>query len=426
MTLTVVPDLRDPSLWYHIANRPSGRRGKAHERSEQCPAIVNPVHGVFAPASLFLWEEFAWRSGRIGSLLDMAEIICIWCNHLLELGVQWNEPSDAHYLQWLLDALSLGIVARGRLRRRASVVMRWYHFLASRNIGGSLLRSFAASISASPLDIANLEPRARFKAERGPKLKNGKRHVPHPEEVERVLDALASHENPFIAERDWSIGRTAYDTGLRVMGLEALTCSTVDALLRADRLIEANQRVEWMAQDRIAKVRLKTALADLVESGRQNLITDITEKNGKTRSVQFPITLVGRILEYIWGERRALLQKFGSAGYERSQRGLWLSSTTCEPLTNATIKDILRKRGFVAAEVKGSGHSLRAAFLTEYACVLIREAKRNFGDNYDAGAILLTLAEIAGHEDPKTLQHYLDEARIREALFDDRDFLRKI
>jgi len=210
------------------------------------------------------------------------------------------------------------------------------------------------------------------------------------------------------------------------MGLEALTCSTVDALLRADRLIEANQRVEWMAQDRIAKVRLKTALADLVESGRQNLITDITEKNGKTRSVQFPITLVGRILEYIWGERRALLQKFGSAGYERSQRGLWLSSTTCEPLTNATIKDILRKRGFVAAEVKGSGHSLRAAFLTEYACVLIREAKRNFGDNYDAGAILLTLAEIAGHEDPKTLQHYLDEARIREALFDDRDFLRKI
>jgi integrase len=257
-------------------------------------------------------------------------------------------------------------------------------------------------------------------------LKNGKRPAPHPIEVERVLDKLASHENPFIADRDWSMGKTAYRTGLRVMGLEALTCATVDALLRADGLLDEAQHVEWFAQDRIAKVRLKTALNDLIASGREHLFTDITEKGGKTRSVQFPIDVVGHLLNHIWGERHELLRKFGSSRREISARGLWLSSRSCEPLTNVAIKDILRKRGFVAAGVRGSGHSLRAAFLTEYACFLIREAKENFGNNYDAGAILLTLAEIAGHEDPKTLQHYLDEARIREALLEDREFLRQI
>jgi hypothetical protein len=83
-------------------------------------------------------------------------------------------------------------------------------------------------------------------------------------------------------------------------------------------------------------------------------------------------------------------------------------------------------RGFIAAGVKGSGHSLRAAFLTEYAQRLLREAKNKFGQSYDAQALLIMLAEIAGHEDPTTLKNYLDEARIREALTGGRQFLKRL
>jgi integrase len=303
--------------------------------------------------------------------------------------------------------------------------MRWCHFLASRNLGGPFLRLFSASISTSPLDIKNLQPKGRFKPRRGPKLKWGKRPVPDPDGVAQVLEALASHCDPFIAERNWLLGRTAYETGLRAMGLTSLSCGTIEAMLQGDRIIGPIDRIDLFATDRARKAEIRSSLDRLIKSGRENLFASVTEKGGKTRTVAFPIELVLALCEHIWGERHALiLTRRGGRG-AKSSRHLWLSKNNLSQLERSSVKDILRMRGFVAAGVKGSGHSLRAVFLTEYARRLLREAKNRFGQSYDAHALLVMLAEIAGHEDPVTLKNYLDEARIREALTGDRQFLKR-
>lgn len=380
------------------------------------PIVVHPAHGAFEPAAMFLKEMALWRSQRSGSLQDLARIICIWCNYLQDHNVPWNEPGEQHYHRWLTKAMSTNQIGRVRQARWASVILRWYHFLASRDLGGPLLRSFAASISASPLSVEILEPRGRFKAPRGPKLKGGRRPIPNEKEVDQVLQALMNHPNDFIAERNWLLGRTAYETGLRAMGVTALSCDNLNALLRGDNLIGPSARVELLARDRIAQAKIREGLYNLERTGRENLIVSLSEKGGKTRSVPFPIPLVAALLHYVWGERDRFLRTSRSLSLVRLTGGLWLSEKGGSPLTINAVKDIAQRRGFVAAGVKGSLHSLRAAFLTQYCCRLLREAKDKFGDSYDTRGILVMLAEIAGHEYPETLKHYLDAARIREIL----------
>jgi integrase len=235
-----------------------------------------------------------------------------------------------------------------------------------------------------------------------------------------------NHTDDFISERNWLIGRTAYETGMRAMGIAAMSTDTINALLRGDRLISPSDRVELLAQDRTAKASLREKIYCLEKTGRENLIASITEKGGKTRSVGFPIPLVLDLLQHVWGERAHFLQTLGSSSLKKLSGGVWLSKRGSNPLKVSSIKDVIRDRGFVAAGTKGSIHSLRAAFLTGYACRLLREAKGKFGQSYDARGILLMLAEIAGHEIPDTLKHYLDQAQIREALVGEREFLRGI
>jgi integrase len=390
------------------------------------PIILHPAYGVFEPADVFIRELAAWRSQRSGSLQDIARIICIWCNYLQDHNISWNEPGEHHYHWWLTEALNTDRIGRNRQARCAGVVMRWSHFLASRSIGGPLLRSFAASISASPLSVEILEPEPRFKAPRGPKLKNGKRPIPDEEEAVRVIRALMNHPNAFIAERNWLLGRTVYETGLRAMGVAALSCDTLNQLLRGDNLIGPSDRVEFLAGDRIAKASIRERIYHLANTGRENLIVGVREKRGKIRNVPFPIPFVIALLQHLWGERARFLRVSGSSSREKLSGGLWLSDRNGNALTITAIKDIVKVRGFEAAGVKGSIHSLRATFLTQYACRLLGEARKKFGYDYDTRGILLTLAEIAGHEDPDTLKHYLDEAQIREALVGEREFLRGV
>lgn len=71
---------------------------------------------------------------------------------------------------------------------------------------------------------------------------------------------------------------------------------------------------------------------------------------------------------------------------------------------------------FVEVGIKGSGHSLRAAFITERAEELLVQAREKFGANFDELTILHELCELAGHAQPSTLRNYLDLARIRHAV----------
>jgi hypothetical protein len=132
--------------------------------------------------------------------------------------------------------------------------------------------------------------------------------------------------------------------------------------------------------------------------------------------VGFPIDLLLAILDYLWGERARIIRERGIRETYGDQK-LWISATTGWGLNRGSICDIVAVNGFKAAGVRGSGHSLRAAFLTEQALVLLAEARCKFGQNYDEFTILNELAELAGHDKPETLRYYIDLARLREFAF---------
>ena len=198
------------------------------------------------------------------------------------------------------------------------------------------------------------------------------------------------------------------------MGVAKLTVSSVDDLLKSKGLISAQQSVchARTAEERVA---IRTRLHQLGDAGFARLFVRLSEKRGKWRSVGFPLDLITQLLTHVWGERTWFARSHG-VSVTVPQDPLWISHGG-GPLLIGSIRDIVAS-GFRAVGVPGSIHSLRAAFITEKAVELLRLAKANHGSNFDEFAILHELAELAGHNDPSTLRHYLDQARIREAVFD--------
>lgn len=392
---------------YHILREP--RAGGGHY-----PIIVHCELGVFAPASIFINEISKWRQEKLGSVLDIAYIICSWCNYLQDRNCEWNCASDEYFHSWLTSGREIQGLSNARIARRASVIFRWSNFLLNRGVGGSPLREFASSISAEPESFLRGTARPRFKAMRGPKLKRGKKRIPSPEEAARVVDCLGAHPNPFIAERDWLIGQVALETGLRAMGLAKLCTYRLEKALREENILVGSSRLVEMTDNSEDKASLRRTLIDLQDRGRLNVFLEITEKGGKHRIVAFSIDLVLAVLEHIWGERAQLLRR---QNWEPFDGRLWLSERFRRPLAVGSIKDLIRKRGYKSANVPGSAHSFRATFLTGKAAELLLEEKELWGDQADPQGVLLKLAEIAGHEDTSTLKPYLDEAQIRWKLW---------
>ncbi|MGQ3285550.1 hypothetical protein [Bosea sp. (in: a-proteobacteria)] len=233
-----------------------------------------------------------------------------------------------------------------------------------------------------------------------------------------MLDQLADHPNPFLAERNWLIGCVASRTGLRALGLSRLTVPLFEKALRQEGALSRSGNRDIALQDKLERARIRHNLLLMLERGRQDIFVDLVEKRGKHRYVPFPIELIIIILDHIWGLRASLLKK---KAWGPDDGALWISERRRRSLSLGAIKDVVLRKGFKAAHVKGSIHSLRAAYLTILAAKLLLEEKERWGSEADPQGVLLRLAEIAGHDDPTSLRPYLDLAQIRERLFSQDD-----
>lgn len=366
--------------------------------------IIDQNFGVFEPASVYLRELLFYRSLSAGTLYDVAGIICKWVNYVDSQAKSWDEATSWDLLGWVKQTGTAGEVDSNRRTRIYGVIFRWLRFLAGRQIGGDRVRLLAASLSDDPINVSQISTESRFKVGLGSKIYEPT-YIPSDEEASRVLEELAGDGDTFLRERNWLIAKTLESTGLRAMGVTAMSCETVAQLLRSRGVI-STQPIESLALDQQGRARVRKGLNDLRRQGVEKLYVQITEKGQRTRFVGFPISLISMILDYIWGARHA---------FARSRvcgQSLWLSHKTGLGLTTGTIKDFIKK-GFLDAKVsQGSAHSFRGLYLTRTAETLVADAIEKFGVNFDSSAILLILAEIAGHKDPKTLKPYIKQARI--------------
>jgi site-specific recombinase XerD len=343
--------------------------------------------------SWYARKRYVLENATFGTFEDEVYILREWWEYLTGRGVEYWNVTDTLFLQWI--RLNERSMEKARVHRKIHIVHKFQRATIKEFKGEEYL-------------VGVFETKMpKYKYPASVQHSKAGRPTPDSEAVEDVLDCLATQSDRYLAARNWLLGKWMCETGLRRQGMSQLTIAALQASLMSEGLQTGSE-----IQFQNAGVGFQEAVIDRLEEirflGRENLFVDVLEKRRKKRTVQVPITLFLETLEFVWSERRmALGQKVHSA--------VWVSNKTGDFLSAKAIGDIVKK-AFHAAEVKGSGHRLRAYYACKLVTRLYKEAREKDGNGWDAPAILLTAAELLGHERIETLRPYLNRA-IRESLF---------
>ena len=374
---------------------------------DRLPVVFDRLSGVQTEVVHYIRDQLSYGSPASGSIADEVGILCDWLNWLAERRRNWDAATEPDYLGWSNEQASEKICQPPRQGRKAWVIWNFYRVMLKLKIANHAIELLFESISKYDGDT----PGIRFKAGRYQKAKSPR--VPGEDDVQRIVDELGAADNRFIGERNWLMARFQSEMGLRAMGVHCVSIDSIDQALRLEGILGHNETVGAMRNNGPERSKVRSALRQLTDQDRTSLELDVVEKGNKGRMVPLPILLALDVLSHLWGERQRLIQSGrGGASFAKAGNALFLSSTDGRPLRLGSMKDIVADKGFEAAGVPNSGHKLRAFFLTNKAVELVKAAQQRHGVNYDAGAIMIQLAELAGHNDQKTLASYIDQARL--------------
>lgn len=379
-----------------------------HHHLPGFPFVLDHEGFLIEPIFAFLRSEAVQRHMAAGTLLDEAYVLRTWW-HFVTGPSPFATISVDTVVQWTGLELSRNqTTGKGRSKRRLSrcldVIGRFHRYILSDRIYAAGSENWRSSSY-----LARLDPRLRDASFAEVSLGhpaqrlNGGRPTPSEPDVERVLDALASRESPYLAARDWLLGRWMRDVGLRRAGVASLTVESLAQALIAEGILERHESLTTAGSTKRSRSQIRGRIEEFRKTGRSFICGEITEKGGRTRETKIPFSLVLETLDYVWGERTHLQNSPAPSG------PLWLSVKTRRGLTAAAIGDIV-KQAFRAASVKGSGHRLRACYAEEIVFRLYDQAKTTQDILFDENQILIDAAEAMGHSNWKSLRHYLNRA----------------
>ena len=379
-------------------------------RLPRFPLVLDPGGALVEPIFDYLRAQAVQRHLAPGSIEDEAYILCAWWDFVLGQPATSSISLDS-IVSWTgteLERLRLGnpgARTRRRLSRCLDVISRFHRYLLQEHSYSQGHEEWRAANYVARLD-ARLSDPSTGKVTFGysAKAKNGGRPTPSDYAVEQVLDVLSSPDNPYLAARNWLIARWMRDVGLRRAGVASLTIERLRASLVAEGILAPNEHFTRAGTSSKSRTEMRGAVERFRQSGRTFVTAEIIEKGGKTREIKVPFQLLHQTLDFIWSER-AKVQSSGPVfhGY------LWLSLKTKDGLTAKAVGDIV-KDAFVVADVRGSGHRLRACFAEEVVFRLYALAKGSSDILFDDHQILIDAAEELGHSDWRSLRYYLNRA----------------
>jgi hypothetical protein len=210
-------------------------------------------------------------------------------------------------------------------------------------------------------------------------------------------------------------GRRAFTPPLRQRSADATGSWAEEAGLRRKEFgsLTISQIPDWEEID------------GLIESNSCKDIELIVTKGGHQRIVEIVPDLLIRTRNYIEEDRSRIVRRF-----EENQRGryqapatVFLSEKTGQALIFRAITNLFRE-GFQKAEVRGSGHRMRARYLTNLVQHYYDEAFAKHGNSISFDIVLLKAAEAAGHLHPSSLRPYLNLVRKRSLTTQDGEKFR--
>lgn len=382
---------------------------------EQFPVLTDGAGRACEPVVAYLLERQLRQNCSKGTIAGEAYVLKAWWTFLENAGLDWRAATDDDVQAWARR--QEGRLSTRRNQDRLDVLARFYQYART------TMRLYAVGLSLDPArrgvdtlvepeELVSVTARGRafrrfktrFRYSTIPGRVRGSRPTPSTEQVSKVLDALADSDCPYMAARDYLMGRWMADAGLRRQGVAGLTLDSLEGALASEgqRLAGKLASLRNDARERSALLKF---LHGLEQSGRANVLVSVHEK-GKNRFSPVPIPLFLATLEYVWDQRASMVAVLRKRG-KRSSDGLWLSKASGRALSFGAVSDYV-KGGFRRAGVSGSGHRLRARFAQDRVKRQYLLTRARLGTVWQPEEVLLPVADELGHADLSSLRHYLN------------------
>jgi hypothetical protein len=183
---------------------------------------------------------------------------------------------------------------------------------------------------------------------------------------------------------------------------------------------EAGLRRKEFASLTIDQIPDWDEIYDLIQNESCKDLELVVTKGGHHRIVEIVPDLLLRTRNYIEEDRLAVVHRFRQkhGGIYKVPAAVFLSEKTGMVLRFGSITNLIGE-AFKEAGVRGSGHRMRARYLTNLVQHYYDEAFAKHGNSISFDIVLLKAAEAAGHANPSSLRPYLNLIRKRHLTTQD-------
>ncbi len=350
------------------------------------PLLVNSNNHILeAPSDWFRYLIVMRRSAK-DSVRQFAYHLKYWWTYLNRNKIEWNSVDDFVMMNWRDEYLEAGS-SEGTVNGYLSTVFRMYLWAEKNAYTHELIGEADWERGVRPpLSVEIRFDRRGIKRYSSPLLikTTAKPILPTPtnDEITKVHEALAE----------------LYGNNINLMVRDALILSWMEqtGIRREETLtLRQSQIPEWKE------------IMELEEAGEKKEIT-VIGKGNKRRSLWVGADLLSQTRDYIEEERQVIVTRFHNTlrSHYKNPPEIFLSSKTGLRMNRDSISQKFAK-AFRKAGVRGSGHRVRARFLTNLAVNTFERELEKLGAIPDMTSALLPVAQIAGHSNIETLSHYL-------------------
>lgn len=334
---------------------------------------------------------------EISTVKTYAEYLQLFWTFLCKKKISYDQVTDVDLLSWINQQRTRGnmwyVIAA-----RCDAVFGLYYWMEK---NGRICRAiripgFNDQTPFEPLISSRTAHPSRLRRSRHgivmavrlkPKDSGGIQPTPSAEDLTKLYTASDNDQNLDLTERNHLLIGWTSQAGVRRKELGRLT---------------VDQIPKW---DAIDALRAKGYAYEL-----RLTIT----KGGTPRHIAVLPQLLEHTREWIEGPRADIVERFKKAKPTyREPREVFISSKTGLALNLTSISNLF-KSFFNAASVKGTGHRIRASFLTNLLHAEVEAALANLTSNGGAARdidwelIIRKVAERAGHKHVESLRSYVN------------------
>jgi site-specific recombinase XerD len=374
----------------------------------ELPLLLDAQRAVIESASDWLRYQAVFLNYPPATLRLYAEILALFWNYLTDHRTHWTDVDDELLIAWRNHQEIKLKVKKRTINQRLSTIFQFYWWAQTRGYANNIVTDPAADDRPpAPISVALTPIRSNSRVHpnftlRSPLLYKTTRqpnvHTPTAEEATNLHATLAGLHSPRVAERNTLMLSWAEEAGLRRKEFAALAVEQIP---------------DW------------NDLYSLVEQDLSKDIELSITKGGHSRIIEVVPDLLIRTRNYIEEERNDVVDRFKTkygSGYAAPST-IFLSEKTGKALHLRSITNLI-SGAFRRANISGSGHRMRARFLTNLVQFYYDEALAKHGRSVSLDIVLLKAAEAAGHANPESLRPYLNLVRKRHLTTKGRERLR--